>query len=134
MQTGDIIRFLRTGNNKCGKKWTQAELGAALKPPVNRAAVSKWETGDIKAIKKSYIEQLAILFDVSPMDLLCFESEFDENKISEEVIAIEHVQRMFGESAVRLLHYFHALNDLGKNKALENISDLSEVSKYTGSK
>ena len=42
MTTGDLIRDLRNGNNKYGKKLTQDALGAALNPPVKRAAVNKW--------------------------------------------------------------------------------------------
>lgn len=131
MKTGDIIKYLRTGNNKYGRKWTQTELGAMLKPPVNRAAINKWESGMVKHIKAPYIEQLAIIFDVSPLDLLCFESKFDENKISDEVKVIEQIQRIFGADAVTLLQCFYELNDSGKQKALENISDLTEMQKYT---
>ena len=131
MKTGDYIKFLRMGNNKYGKKWTQAELGALLDPQVNRAAVNKWESGMIKNIKKVYIQQLANIFGVTPTELMCFESKYDEKQISEEVKVIERIQMLFGKDAVQLLQSFNELNELGKQKALEDINDLTEHPKYT---
>lgn len=68
MTMGEKIKQLR---KKMG--WTQEELGKRMKPQVNRAAVNKWETGQVENIKRSYIEQLSELFDISPSDLMCFE-------------------------------------------------------------
>ena len=131
MKTGNLIRHLRTGHNKYERKWTQGELGASLNPPVNRAAVNKWETGMIKNIKKHYIEQLAKLFGVTPTELMCFDDQIDSSKISEEVKVIEQIQSLFGKDAVQLLQYFNELNEDGRQKALETISDLVEHPKYT---
>jgi transcriptional regulator with XRE-family HTH domain len=131
MTTGEYIRKLRTGDNKYGRKWSQEELGRMLKPSVNRAAVNKWETGLVENIKKPYIEQLASIFGIEPGDLMCFESKYNEEKISEEVATIESVQKLFGREAVQLLQYFNELNDSGKQKALNDIGDLTEITKYT---
>ena len=46
---------------------SQEELGAALIPPVNRAAVNKWETGMVENIKKTHIQQIAQMFGVPPL-------------------------------------------------------------------
>ena len=131
MQTGEYIKKLRLGNNKFGKVFTQEELGHLLNPPVNRGAVNKWEKGRVENIKKSHIEQLAEIFGIEPSDLMCFESKYDEKLISEEVKIIEAVQKMYGRQAVQVLNYFNQLNDLGKQKALEDVSDLTELPKYT---
>ena len=131
MQTGDYIRFLRTGNNQFGKKMTQAELGAALNPPVNRAAINKWESGMIKTIKKVYIQQIADIFGVTPTEIMCFESKYDEMEISEEVKVIEQIQMTFGKDFVKILQHFNELNEEGKQKAIETIIDLTEHPKYT---
>ena len=131
METGNLIKHLRTGHNIYGKKWTQAEIGAALNPPVNRAAVNKWETGMIKNIKKHHIQQLATMFGVTPTELMCFDDQIDSSKVSEEVKVIEAVQSLFGKDAVQLLQYFNELNEDGKKKALESISDLVDHPKYT---
>ena len=131
MTTGEYIRWCRLGNNKHDKVFSQEEIGKMLNPPVNRAAINKWETGYIKNVKKIYIEQLANIFGVTPTDLMCFESKYDEEQISEEVAAIEAVQKLFGRSSVQILHYFNELNEFGKEKALNNILDMLELPKYT---
>ena len=128
---GENIKKLRSGNNIYGRKWSQEELGAALNPPVNRAAVNKWETGMVENIKRTHIQQLAKMFGVTPSELMCFDDQIDSSKVSEEVKVIEQVQGLFGKDAVLLLQRFNELNELGKQKALEDLDDLTELSKYT---
>ena len=130
MTMGEYIKKLRSGNNIYGKKWSQEELGAALKPPVNRAAVNKWETGLVENLKRTHIQQLAEMFGVSPCELMCFDDQIDSSKIAEEVKLIEAVQGEFGKDAVLLLQYFNELNENGKQKALKDISDLADHPKY----
>ena len=131
MTMGEYIKYLRTGGNKSGKVFSQEELGHMLNPPVYRSAVNKWEKGTVVNIKREYIEQLAAIFNVEPTELMCFESKYDEEKISEEVATIESVQKLFGREAVQLLQHFNELNKAGKQKALDDIGDLTEITKYT---
>lgn len=131
MTMGEYIKKLRSGHNIYGRKWSQEELGAALNPPVNRAAVNKWETGLVENIKRTHIQQLAKMFGVTPCELMCFDDQIDSSKVSEEVKVIEQVQDLFGKDAVQLLQYFNELNEDGKQKALEAIGDLVEHPKYT---
>lgn len=35
---------------------SKEELGRSLNPPVNRAAVNKWETGQVENIKRTHIQ------------------------------------------------------------------------------
>lgn len=130
MKMGDYIKKLRNGENRFNRKWSQEELGSLLNPKVNRAAINKWESGQVENIKRTYIEQLSTLFGVKPCELMCFDSRFDEEQISEEVKAIEQVQKVFGKDAVQLLQYFYELNELGKEKALNDLSDLTEHPKF----
>ena len=131
MTMGEYIKKLRSGSNIYGRKWSQEELGAALNPQVNRAAVNKWETGLVENIKRTHIQQLAQMFGVTPCELMCFDDQIDSSKVSEEVKIIEQVQNLFGKDAVQLLQHFNELNELGKEKALEDIADLTEHPKYT---
>lgn len=131
MTMGEYIKYLRTGGNKFGKVFSQEELGHMLNPPVYRSAVNKWEKGTVVNIKREYIEQLATIFNVEPTELMCFESKYNEEKISEEVATIESVQKLFGRSSVQVLHYFNELNEFGKEKALNTILDMLELPKYT---
>jgi len=109
---------------------SQEQLGHSLNPPVNRAAINKWETGQVKNIKRKYIYQLARKFGVTPTELLCFDEKFGSDHISKEVKLIEQIQKHFGKDAVELLNYFILLNDVGKQKALDDIADLTEIPKY----
>ncbi len=131
MTMGEYIKKLRSGDNIYGKKLSQEELGAALNPPVNRAAVNKWETGMVENIKRTHIQQIAKMFGVTPAQLMCFDDQIDSSKVSEEVKVIELVQKLFGKDAVQLLQHFNELNEDGKQKALEAISDLVDHPKYT---
>lgn len=128
---GQYIKNLRCGGNRYGKKFSQEELGKMLNPPVWRSAINKWEKGVVVNIKREYVEQLAAIFGVEPIDLMCFESMFDEQRISEEVKVIEQINKYFGKEAVQVLQYFTELNDLGKQKAINAVADLTEILKYT---
>ena len=66
MKMGEYIKQLRTGSNIYGKKWSQEELGKLLDPQVNRAAVNKWESGQVENIKRAHIQQMSELFGVNP--------------------------------------------------------------------
>ena len=131
MTTGEFIKKLRCGNNVYDKKMSQEELGAALIPPVNRAAVNKWETGMVENIKKTHIQQIAQMFGVPPCELMCFDIQFEPPHTSQTENLIEKIQKEFGNHAVLLLQQFNDLNKEGKQKALEIINDLVEHPKYT---
>ena len=129
MTMAEYIKKLRKGGNVYKKKWSQAELGASLNPPVNRAAVCKWELGTVTNIKKNHIEQMAVLFGIQPEELMCFEkSEINKEKFNENML--NEIQTRFGMGAIDLLICFGKLNDSGKEKALEYISDIIENPKY----
>ena len=49
MTMGTYIKQLREGMGI-----SQEELGKSLNPPVNRAAVNKWETGQVENIKRTH--------------------------------------------------------------------------------
>lgn len=71
---GQYIKELRTSEGL-----SQEELGKMLTPPVNRAAVNKWETGQVENIKRNHIQQLAKHFGISPAKLMCFEDSDDQS-------------------------------------------------------
>lgn len=125
MTIGEYIRQLRTEHHM-----TQEELGQKLDPPVNRAAVQKWESGHVTNIRISYIEQMADIFGVSPSSLMCFDAE---QQVSGEVKAIELVQKYFGSGAVYLLESYTNLNVSGKSRLIEMAEDFCELPKYSDS-
>lgn len=129
MTMGEYIKKLRLEH-----EWSQEEFGQKLEPKVNRAAVNKWETGQVENIKRTHINQLSKLFGVNPCELMCFESKVNEEQVSQEVKVLEQIQKLFGKDAVEVLRYFNELNDLGRQKALEDLGDLVQLSKYTETK
>ena len=126
MTTGELIRQKRTEFNM-----TQEELGSKLDPKVNRAAVNKWETGQVESIKRNHIQQLARIFDITPCELMCFDDKLDSAYISEEVKTIELVRRHFGKDMVQMIEMMQKLNKNGRTKVLQDLSDLVEHPKYT---
>ncbi len=123
MTMGAYIKLLREENHM-----SQEELGKSLDPPVNRAAVNKWETGQVENIKRRHIEQMSKIFGVRPSELMCFGQT--EDAISRETKILEMVQKEFGKDAVRLLTYYLMMNKLGKSKSLDDLEDLSSLDKY----
>ena len=126
MTMGDIIRIKR---NELGL--SQEELGEKLDPKVNRAAVNKWETGLVENIKRSHIGQLSKIFEITPTELMCFDYKFDVVKISEEVKTIELVEKDYGKDVTKMIELFQELNEEGKKKVLNDLSDLTDIPKYT---
>lgn len=69
MNMGEKIREQRI---KLGL--TQDELGEKLVPKVAKSAVTKWETGKVENVKRSHIQQMAKLFGISPIELMCLDA------------------------------------------------------------
>ena len=72
MHVGDYIKQLRIS-----KGMTQEELGAKI--GVQRAAVQKWEAGITQNLKRSTIQMLAKLFEVSPASFFDDDANIEEN-------------------------------------------------------
>lgn len=122
---GEIIKMLRIQSGL-----TQEELGQ--KVGVQKSAVRKWEKGEVENIKRSVIQEMAKIFNVNPCYLMGWEDNFNPNgKLAKEVSLIEEIQMQFENDAVQLLQLYTELNETGKQKALESISDLSEIDRYT---
>lgn len=75
MNMGERIRQLRIANGL-----TQEELGKYI--GVQKAAIRKYEKGEVKNMKRSSIQILSNLFKVSPSYLMCINEEDD---LKEEV-------------------------------------------------
>lgn len=94
------------------------------------ATISRYASGEIQGVKRSTIVKLANFFKVNPAWLAGLSDEKYVNTInSEQVSSI--IENEYGKHATKLLKYYNQLNDLGKDKALENVKDLNEIPKYT---
>lgn len=80
MNMGDRIKQLRQE-----KGLTQEELGKYI--GVKKAAIMKYEKGNVKNMKRSSIETLSNLFNVSPSYLMCLD-EPKTDKLGKPVVSV----------------------------------------------
>lgn len=135
MTIGDKIKQLRTE-----RQWSQEQVARMLGYK-SRSTINKIELG-INELTQSKIVAFANLFGVEPWQLLNDEPlNMDEIKsqwartdrermIQAEVRVYEDVQAIFGKIAFDLLSSFNQLNKSGQEKALAQIQDMAEISKY----
>lgn len=131
MHTGTKIKELRKA-----RKMTQEELGELL--GVKKAAVQKYEKGEIVNLKVSTIKRLCEIFEITPGQLIFPDAEemdkkYNSKKLCFEVKLIEEIETAYGIQALEMFHSFTKLNDKGKTKALDMIDDLTSLEKYTES-
>ena len=129
LHTGTKIKELRKLNG-----WTQEELGEKL--GVKKAAIQKYEKGEIVNLKLATIKKLCEIFQIPSGQLIFpeaeeFDKKFDSNKLSFEVKVIEDIETMYGMQALEVFHNFTKLNDKGKSHALEMIEDMTMLEKYS---
>lgn len=99
----------------------------AEKLNVTPAAITEW----VKCRKFPRIDKIQLIadyFNLSISNLIEDNLEYELNNKNDKLNT--EIQSKYGELSIKLLDYYKNLNDLGKEKALENIKDLSEVPKY----
>lgn len=104
---------------------SQEEFGK--KVGVNRAAVSKWEKGHVKEMKAKTILNICRLVGCTPYELMGLN---EESKLAKETKLLENIQLQYGKDTVEMLSYFTQLNSVGREKAIENVIDLTSIPKY----
>lgn len=129
MHTGTKIKELRNS-----KGWTQEELGEKL--GVKKAAIQKYEKGEIVNLKLATIKKLCEIFQIPPDQLIFPEADemdkkYNSKELRFEVKLIEDIETMYGMEALEMFHGFTKLNDKGKTKALDMVDDLVSLEKYT---
>ena len=113
MTMGEMIRYQRKRLDL-----SQEELGAKLSPPVNKAAINKWETGTVENIKRTHIQQMAKMFELSPCELMCWEDTqsltlFKKDAKTDELISI-----------------FSQFNEDGKEEVIKYANYIASQRKY----
>lgn len=105
-------------------KQRRLELGLTLKDVskalnVAESTVSRYESSDIQNMGIDKIEALSVVLKCSPGYLMGWIKQIDEQKST-----ISNKEKI-------LLSYYSQLNDLGKNKLIENAEDLTHNTKYS---
>lgn len=81
MKTNELIRMRRKEKNM-----TLKDVAVAV--GVSEGTVSRWESGDIRTMRRDNIEKLALLLDIPPTVLLDWES-FDMERIKRNQMVSE---------------------------------------------
>lgn len=111
MTMGELIKYHRKELDL-----SQEELGQMLKPPVNRAAINKWENGTVENIKRTHIQQMAKIFDMSPCELMAFDFQNNSNELTSE--------------QAELIELFNSLTKEGKQEVIKYATYISSQDKY----
>ncbi len=111
MTMGELIKYHRKELDL-----SQEELGQMLKPPVNRAAINKWENGTVENIKRTHIQQMAKIFDMSPCELMAFDFKNNSNKLTSE--------------QAELIELFDSLTKEGRQEVIKYAAYISSQDKY----
>ena len=121
MAIGEKIKQLRKN-----KGLTQEELGYLL--GVKKAAVQKYESGQVQNLKQAVIKKLCEVFDKTPSYFIFddFDSEL-EKELKTELKFVQIVQKKYGEEVYRILEAVVDLNDDSKKKVVEYINDISFI-------
>ncbi len=119
----DKIEFgKRVKSMRKKKQMTQIQLAQMIGK--KETTIRKYENGSIEA-PWNVIEEIAGALDVSPFDLTV-----DIEQLRTDIKLQENIQKAYGAEALSLLNDFDSLNQIGKQKACEYVSDLTEISKY----
>lgn len=119
----DKIEFgKRVKSMRKKKQMTQIQLAQMIGK--KETTIRKYENGSIEA-PWNVIEEIAGALDVSPFDLTV-----DIEQLRTDIKLQENIQKAYGAEALSLLNDFDSLNQIGKQKACEYVSDLTEIPKY----
>ncbi len=105
------------------KRMTIKELSERSGIPINTLySITK---RDSESVNSSILTKIAKELNVSPFDLTV-----DTERVTAEYNIIDQIRNIYGSDCLNLLTNFIILNDLGKSKACEYVSDLAEQEKY----
>ena len=116
--TNDYLRNLRL---KSG--YTQQQVADSI--GVTKATISKYEKGQ-RRINSNNIEKLASLFGVEPIYILTGRTSEDWHR---ELLSNEQSDSLTN-TIEKLLPFLDMLNEEGQDKAVERVSELTEIPKY----
>lgn len=108
-EVGNLIR-----NRRKELGLTLEEVGNAV--GVSKSTVKKWEDGYITNMRRDKIQSLAKVLQINPVRLLG--------------IKVVHMLQPDDPQFMRMLTLFNSLNDVGKERAIERLEELSEIERF----
>ena len=121
MTVGEKIKKLRLERGL-----TQEELGDVL--GVKKAAVQKYESGQVQNLKQSTIKKLCEVFNKYP-DYFIFD-DFDndlEAQLRKEVEFVQIIEKKYGKEVVGIFEIVIELNDDSKKKVSDYVNDIAFI-------
>ena len=109
----------------CPKKNLQKQLVIL---PTIQGQPSTIVQSKLKAYAKALDVTVGYLLGIEDAD--GFDIAYNPVEVQLEVNAFDVVKQAYGKDAVELLQVFVQLNEIGQQKALEQINDLFEIKKY----
>lgn len=109
------------------------QVDVAEKSGLDKAQISQYKTGKYEPMQDA-LYKLATALNVNvawlmghdvPMDAV------DRKALEQKLELCELIKKYYGSKTYELIELFTKLNDTGKAKALENMSDLVQLPKYT---
>lgn len=121
MTVGQKIKKLRLD-----KGLTQQELGDLL--GVKKAAVQKYESGQVQNLKQSTIKKLCEIFNKYP-DYFIYD-EFDswlEGELKKEVEFVQIIEKKYGKEVVNIFEVIIDLNEDSRKKVSDYVNDVAFI-------
>lgn len=121
MKVGDKIKMYRLE-----KGMTQEEVGKHL--GVGKAAVQKYESGQVQNLKAAHIKKLCMLFNRRPWDFIFDDDLTSTNDFKMNDMAI--LRDIVGVEWLIILEDLQQINTLGQIKIKEYIRDIAKIDEY----
>lgn len=121
MTVGQKIKQLRIG-----KGLTQEELGDLL--GVKKAAIQKYESGQVQNLKSETIKKLCKIFDKYPSHFIF--DDFDTNlekQLRKEAETIEFIRKQYGQEVFHILEIVLELDGEHLKKVCSYCEDISII-------
>jgi transcriptional regulator with XRE-family HTH domain len=125
MTIGKSIRQLRKDRNITQKKLS--ELTGIAEITIRQYEADKYSP------KIQQVEKIATALGVTPFEIMgteYWDASINTGQVAKEAAALDSIGAAYGEDTVQLLSDYLSLNEQGKQKATDYISDLTEQPKY----
>lgn len=113
MSVGSTIKRLRLERGM-----TQSELGELL--GVKKAAIQKYESGQVQNLKQETIRKLCEIFGKNPSLFI-----FDSQVLKNELDLLEKIESYYGEEVITILEAYENMDEHNRLRLMDYISLLS---------
>lgn len=108
------------------------QVDVAEKSGLDKAQISQYKNGKYEPMQDA-LYKLAKALNVNVAWLMGHDvpMEIDRRELEQKEMVCNIIEKCYGSKAYELVELFIKLNDTGKAKALEELSDMVQLSKYT---